>query len=149
MMFIMMSIIVFGQDAQVTKTKVSEEINSVVNNVYDKAEQAVKQLADVLKVPAEHVYFILVKQQIVTGISLLIGLLLSLLLSYISYRLLLKFHDFEQPWYDQSVSTEGYWTLFIVSSVMSIALLIINLCRTPGYLLNPEYEAIKEIMHMF
>lgn len=118
----------------------------VVDRVFDRTTEAVQQLADALKVPAEHVYKVLVQQQIIQGISLLVVTMVTIIFAYLSWLILKNRHDFSknEDAYDQD--TEGYWVLFILLGVASIVLVIVSIAIVPAQFINPEYGAIKDIL---
>lgn len=140
-----MLIVAIAANAQ-TVPQDKEELAAlqIIDKVYDKTTEAITQLADALAVPAEHVYNVLVKQQIITGVSLLLGMLLSILISCIFWLIVFKKHDFEKDWIYQN--TEGWWTATIILNITSIVLIVIFIVDGLPCLINPEYGAIREIM---
>lgn len=121
-----------------TKIKLTKEV------IYNDAKAALKQLGDALKVGAEHVYMVLVKQQVVNAIAwsvpFVVGILLLLQFAY-SFT--------HADW------REYGWNRHATLALFTIAFSLISLGVGLGHLdiiitgfVNPEYGAIKEIMDM-
>jgi hypothetical protein len=145
LLFVLLLIIpAFVINAQDVEPK--EELASVqvIDHIYDKTTEVISELAQALAVPAEHVYNVLVKQQVVEGVSLLVGLLFSILFTSISWFILFKKHNFKLKWYLQNI--EGYWMISVILSIVSIILFVVFLSSGISSLLNPEYGAIRDII---
>jgi len=127
-----------SKDVPVTETE------RIIDKYIDKTGEVIQNLASALKVPAEHVYSILVKQQVVVGISITIGFIMSIIFTIISWVIVKNKHDFGEEWYMQD--TEGYWTVFILACLTLIAMTIALLIGGIPKLINPEYGAIQEIL---
>lgn len=161
---IMLSFSLYSQDVieRSNTDYSSNKIDQVVNTLFDKTTEAVKDLANALKVPAEHVYSILIKQQIVKSVTNLFIIILLCLLSYIvskvtlksykdtniSYRIEHKILDSNYNRYE--LDDNGWW----VMGITTVAVLIISTIITfvsvitsviTGFI-NPEYGAIKDIL---
>jgi TRAP-type C4-dicarboxylate transport system permease small subunit len=115
-----------------------------MTQVYNDVKDALSGMADALKVGAEHVYQILVKQQIVNSITLILCYVLFAFVAYFSFKLVFKAvakgkeEDSYEPWN----------MLFIIPTIITISSIVffsttIQSCVT-GFL-NPEYGAIMEI----
>jgi hypothetical protein len=153
--------ITYAQDVQTTK---DEELSSVqiVNTVFDRTTEAVSELAASLKVPAEHVYTILVRQQLINSIQLVIVFALLFIISYLMIKL--PYNDWRRinlkwwkehrsdsdNYYNKNDLDDGWWIWCVVPGV---ALAMIAAVCFIGYtgdivtgFINPEYGAIKEIM---
>lgn len=147
LLFILLLIIpAFVINAQEVEPKDELATVQVIDHIYDKTTEAITELAQALAVPAEHVYNVLVKQQVVVGVSLLVGLLFSMLFTSISWFILFKKHNFKRELCLQN--TEGYWMLSLLLSIVSIVLLVVFLSSGISSLLNPEYGAIRDIIRI-
>lgn len=145
LLFILLLIIpAFVINAQDVEPKEKLASVQVIDHIYDKTSEAISELAQALAVPAEHVYNVLVKQQVIKGVSLLIGLLFSMLFTSISWFILFKKHNFKLEWYLQN--TVDYWMLSVLLSIVSIVLFVVFLSSGISSLLNPEYGAIRDII---
>ncbi len=139
------------------------------NEVINKVDQYIQQMAESLGVAAEHVYGILVKQQIVFGVMSVGGALLSLTLLILFLMFISKAFkeaDIEETNYRFSSSKrannfygsvvismrEGYptyWFPLGMLAILTLILLILAIISGIPHILNPEYYAIKEIMDVF
>jgi uncharacterized membrane protein YcjF (UPF0283 family) len=119
-------------------TKVSTEVNSIVDNVFDKTSEAVKELSQALKVPAEHVYSILVKQQLTR----------SYVWTFINSFLLLACIVLWIFWIRDLENKEDWWGLPVTTSVIFIIIFISSVGTIATGFINPEYGAIREIMNI-
>jgi hypothetical protein len=109
--------------------------------------QQIQKVAQALKQPAQAIYAIYVRQQIVSNIVNIIGDLLwcgimTFVIIYLA-KLILK-HDF--GWEDDKV-----WTCFIASIgvvVLGVALWFVmgDILSSVVSLINPQYAAIQDII---
>jgi len=119
----------------------TEEVNATVVYFTEKLEE----LAKSLKVPAEHVYQVLVKQQIVSSIVDLavffVGVILVVLCFIVAFH---KNTDWDEPGFGpiSSIIMGALSLILIIYGALSINSII------SGFI-NPEYGAIKEIMSLF
>jgi prepilin signal peptidase PulO-like enzyme (type II secretory pathway) len=90
-------------------------------------------------VPAEHVYSVLVKQQIVIGITILVA--------FIGFTALFTLCA---VWFKKLDEWDDFWAMFLMVIFGVLAGVSFILLCTNGIpsLLNPEYGAIKEIMEV-
>jgi small-conductance mechanosensitive channel len=115
--------------------------------VFDKVTQYIDALAAKLGVAAEHVYGVLVRQQVAEGIvDIVVG---TLVLAVLIFALIVLIKKVELPHIVDEFDLLGY--VFVAA----ISLLIIGL---PGgyavseisdgikHVINPEYYAIREIL---
>lgn len=112
------------------------------NKVYNDVKDGIMALSDGLKVGSEHVYKILVKQQVVNAVMYSIMLLLSIIsLSVLYYRL--KTIDHEKDGHNIPI------TCFIglFSSILTLVSLSNLDIITTGFI-NPEYGAIEKILEI-
>jgi uncharacterized membrane protein YuzA (DUF378 family) len=133
-----------------TKAAVKEGIGVVDTSsnfkmVYTDIKDGISALASGLKVGAEHVYEILVKQQIVNAITLLIvGIIgLILMLNFIK-----KYKDPKEHWGDDDEPTGlGILrTLQLLLALILFALFIFSIDEVIMGFVNPEYGAIETII---
>lgn len=114
-------------------------VSEVIETIYDKTTEAISGLANALKVPAEHVYGVLVKQQIVESWGLLLAVIIFSILSYIFIKL----------GNDCNWRTEGYIPASLVSLMTLGVFIVLFIVHGLTGFFNPEYGAIKEIMSLF
>jgi len=126
------------------------------NTVYADTKEALKGIGAALKVGSEHVYAIVVKQQVTESIIYLITDIILLLMAYIFWRLFLKdyrrFSIREDPWYTDEIADHTTTILYLLLGLVCIAGAIIVLLGTLRSIVigftNPEYGALKDIMEM-
>jgi peptidoglycan biosynthesis protein MviN/MurJ (putative lipid II flippase) len=138
---LLFSVSVFSQDT--TKYVTNTNAEKLVDKYLDQATSAITALAVSLKQPAEHVYEVLVKQQIVKGVMVLSILVLSLFMIILSYAFSRK-SDFNKGNF-AAVSTIACGVagcIMFLYSMVCMDMLITGL-------FNPEYSAIKEIVSFF
>jgi len=101
--------------------------------------EKLQELAKSLKVPAEHVYSVLVKQQIVFSWTLTtINIIVLLLVIGLWIALLLD-----------KKNQDEWWGVPVFFTVAFIALFAGTIHLIVSGFMNPEYGAIKEIMQLF
>ena len=162
LMFVLLLMLpVFIINAQEVEPK--EELASiqVIDHLYDKTTEAISTLAKALEVPADHVYSVLVKQQIINGCSSLITILFFIFLSLFVIKLGCnlwdnanknwnKVHNKEEPYYKHYDFDDGNWTFIIICGIIAFIISIIVFFCSMGSIFtgifNPEYGAIKDIM---
>lgn len=118
------------------------ETERLIDKYSDKLVTATQSLAKTLEVPATHVYQVLVKQQVVRAI---IWLIVDLIVLIIWGAFLIPFIKIP----DKSNITQAQEDIvipFIVSSIILVIFLVCNLTIIISGFVNPEYEAIKEIV---
>lgn len=118
-----------------------DSAQSLMRTIYNDAKAGIQGLASALKVGAEHVYLVLVKQQLVYSICWLISwILIIIVLTYF-----IKFA--KHVWKEDD---EGGLVVSFVIGICLIVWLSINLCHIDNMVtgfVNPEYGAIMEIMN--
>ena len=139
-----------------------EELAStqIIDKVFDRTTEAVQELAQALKVPAEHVYEVLVKQQRIRSMTLIIAsillLIIGLALIKITYDNWMKanreykaIHDCN---YNNYSLDDGFWIAFIILGVLLVLVgFIVAIASVQTIItgfVNPEYGALKEIMNV-
>lgn len=110
--------------------------------VYNDVKEGITDLAIALKIPAEHVYGVLVKQQIIKSITYSFLPLGALILIFIFIKLYKKGN--KEDWEDNQnmgwlIITGILTFIFIIASIMALSYIV------QGFA-NPEYSAIKEII---
>lgn len=136
------SVSTYATDTTTYVTNTNAE--KLIDKYTAKVTATVIALAQVLKQPAEHVYAVMVKKQIISGISMLgFPLLLIICLMIISVNLK------KSKWDENNWNTKA--TVIVVCMVFGVISLIATmLCFTDilQCLFNPEYNAIIEITNM-
>ncbi len=129
--------------ASVDSTLKSIDTASVTNKIYNDVKSGIVGLASGLKVGAEHVYEILVKQQIVNSGIYCTLLFFGLILIY-NY---LKRYNTEK-WTESGDPTFlgiiRFFQLILGAILFIISIFNIDVILTG--IINPEYGAIKEIL---
>lgn len=143
------------------KVAVSETVTTIDTSsnfklMYNDIKSTLATLATSLKVGAEHVYGVLIKQQIAISITNIFIYLLQIIILIIFIKIGLKLynnHKKEHPHNDLIESTVGFTsiTIFILTSILSIIFMVFILdsfSETITGFVNPEYGAIKEIIEL-
>ena len=124
----------YAQDS--TKYVTDTNTEKLIDKYSVKIENAITALAEKLQQPAEHVYKVLVKQQIVWGVGTLLGIFLGMLVILLGIIGHNKW-DWDK---DFSIFLEIIGFIFLISSF--ILFFIYGLTG----LINPEYGALKDII---
>lgn len=115
---------------------------------YSDVKAGINGLAQSLKVPATHVYTIMIKQQTTQAISNLIFLLVFIILSFVFYFVAIKTYKLYNVRKDENLLDITVLSFII----LAITVLITVVCFWSDYasivtgFVNPEYGAIKEII---
>lgn len=129
----------FGQDTSAPRALDTTKVT--FSTVYKDAKYALIGLGSALKVGGEHVYSVLVKQQIVNSISWIIVMLITVLMLTTSFQL-----NKSADWEGGNLSMAGT----LILGIVGIILLVVTLCNigvvVTGFV-NPEYGALKDIMN--
>ena len=153
-MIVMMSISTYAQkDSLVTNTNAEK----LVDKYLAKVETLVTGLAAKLQVPAEHIYKVIVKQQLVNSLSMLFILIVTMLPA-LSVKWWFRKHLEVQDAYKQkhnsyySDVTTGYeWGGYVIGIIMPCISFVIFLSWFSNIMtgiFNPEYGALKSITSM-
>lgn len=159
---LLMAIPLMGVAQENNSSKEELATVQVIDKVFDRTTEAIQQLADALKVPAEHVYTVLVKQQFINSISILLGEILLLIIGaclvYIPYKHWLNVNaqynieNNDPPSYRHWNIDEGAWLFFIIPGALITLIAVIWFCcdlpKVFTGFINPEYGAIKDIVHV-
>lgn len=133
------SITSHAQDTSIKKLTDSGQVT--FSKVYNDVKGALVGLGAALKVGAEHVYGIFIKQQIINAIVWSVIFILMAIILLKSLHIMCK----EIDWNEVQVKT----VMALVFTIFSTIGVIVCLCHTDvivtGFC-NPEYGAIQEIM---
>lgn len=140
-MILLFSIVGHAEKVTPVDSTLTAKINPTVMYFTEKLEK----LAESLKVPAEHVYGVLVKQQVVIGYTYLIGVVVSILIMIISLYIFTKVEGFDE---DNFINIFSF-ILIILFGLLFVTMSILFMSDGIGGILNPEYGALKEIMSIF
>lgn len=124
--------------------------------IYTDLRNGIEALAGSLKVGAEHVYEVLVRQQVVYAVTYLLLLVLLYTIAIILWKSFIKGYghlsDKDHDWHGDKI--EHHDTLVarvIVASILSVISVIATIGLLDdiiGGLVNPEYGAIQDIVEM-
>lgn len=116
------------------------------SKIYTDVKVGISALASSLKVGSEHVYGILVKQQMVKSVSWCVMIAISLLPLLVFGKIIWKWAV------KNHAESEGFCTFVaVIFFVMTIIPSIISIFYIPTIItgfVNPEYGAIKDIIDM-
>ena len=137
----------FAQKVDSVSTDTSQYVtNSDTEKLVDKysakIEATIVSLAQTLKTPAEHVYKILVKQQVVYAIEATVVQILLLIVLIILWYL--YYQEAKKNQFD-SYKISGWLTTCCVFSCIFVILSVICVSYMVSGFVNPEYGAIKDI----
>lgn len=126
-------------------------MDTLVTTIYKDTKDALQGLAKALGVAAEHVYEILVRQQVVISITyLVIGLIAFTLLIW-GGKLFMKI-KWAESGNDLVQKGSGYYTffttIFLVIGIIGLGITLFNIGTIITGFVNPEYGAIKAVMDM-
>lgn len=134
-LLLFITFISYGQTDS-TQYVTNSNVEKLVDKYSEKIESAIIALADKLQQPVEHVYKLIIKQQLVKGISSLTVFVMGLIITIIGIMLLLK--DYE----------DGGTALTMIGGIILLIGIIWFFASGITCLFNPEYAAIKEIIKM-
>ncbi len=130
------SFAVYSQDS--TKYVTDTNTEKLIDKYSEKIGDAITALADKLQQPAEHVYKILVRQQVVWGVGTLICIFLGILLLYLGIA-------GENKW---DMDDDFCLFLQVIGIMVTLISLILFFVYGLTGLINPEYGALKDIVNM-
>ena len=154
----LLSILIFtfavgsAQDSLAVKSVIPPTVADQVNQVVDNVSNKVVALAEALKVPAEKVFIVMVKQQFIVALSESFSLSIFFIIFLLSILTLLNKNSHEYNYDDKfrDFNARGYITLML--SIIFGAIFTVNLFTSSDAILtgffNPEYGAIQEIIEM-
>jgi uncharacterized membrane protein len=131
----------------VINTAKTIDTSSVSKQLYTNLKSGLVGIAGALKVGAEHVYVILVKQQVVNSI-------LYLLCGVLAFILILSFinkNKSDEEWFDEDIDfLTGLGFIRLGQLIIGFILLLVFLCHldtiVTGFI-NPEFGALEQIMN--
>lgn len=123
------------------------DTSSTFKQMYSDFKQGVVALASSLKVGAEHIYIVLVRQQIVYGIVYLILLLIGI---FLMINWLRNYKNSGEIWWQRNDATllGIFRTIQIIVALIMMVIGIVNIETIVTGVVNPEYGAIKEVVKM-
>lgn len=155
----LLSILIFtfavgsAQDPLAVKAVIPPTVADQVNQVVDNVSSKVVALAEALKVPAEKVFIVMVKQQFIIALSESIVLGVFFIIFILSALTLLNKNSHEYNYYKdefRDFNARGYITLVfsvIFGIIFTVSLLTSSDAILTGFF-NPEYGAIQNIIEM-
>ena len=131
-------------DTTSTSTVVKADSTTALtfNKVYENVKEGIQGLASALKAPAEHVYEVLIKQQLVNSWFGTILIIVLLVLLFISIQYLKDCNNNE----DIKDLTGPILLVIIASVVTFVVFIVVGPDILTGFF-NPEYGAIKDIIN--
>ena len=129
----------------ITETLSVVDTSSNFKNIYNDLKGGVAAIAQSLKIGAEHVFIVLVKQQVVNAIVYLVLALIGIILAFAAYRQwgLIKYNakgDLVE------VRPVVFTVIFGVLSFILLMITIFNIDTIIMGFVNPEYGAIQDII---
>lgn len=112
-----------------------------VKEVYNDAKQVIAQLAKALQIGTEHVYEVVVKQQLVHSITWLIIYLVGFTSIYLSLKKTFNLVQEDDDWINLLIPLCVVALVFMVTFVWTIDDVV------TGFV-NPEYGALRTIMNL-
>lgn len=120
------------------------------NKVYSDVKTGISALASSLKVGADHVYQILVLQQIVNAIMFAFAFIISIVFLFLAYRFWSNTKFGEGNNSDTMVGGRItdiiYFVIFFIAGLISLGTGLFHLDVIAMGFINPEYGAIKDII---
>jgi hypothetical protein len=124
----------------ITKTE------TTFDKVYSDIKEGLKGLGEALKVGSEHVYTVLVKQQVIKSITFLVIFFISLL----GLMNFFKAYKSDEKWITEDEEyPNGLGVFRVVLGAAFFIGFMVSLCQTELVLtglLNPEYGAMQDIV---
>ena len=131
----------------VEQSVIPDSVDLTMNMVYQDIKEGINALALGLKVTAEHVYGVLVTQQIVNSIMWLVVDLLLIVVSLIMLKITFSRDGKYINNSGTDITAKGAWlTGTILMAVLTIAIILGSLTIVITGFVNPEYGAIQEIL---
>jgi hypothetical protein len=122
------------------------DTSSTFKAMYSDFKYGITALAASLKVGAEHVYEVLVKQQIVYSIIWTIVLIIGIV--FISIWLY-RYKDDKEEWTDGDPTALGVFrTMQVFLGILLFMIGIMNIDTIITGFINPEYGALKDVIDM-
>lgn len=127
--------------------KVNEiDTSSTFRTMYSDFKQGIVALASSLKVGAEHVYGVLVRQQIVNGVVYLIIFIMGM---FLIHNWIKKYKSDERWASGEEPTGLGIIRIFqIIAAFILVTVGIFHIDTIMTGLINPEYGAIQDVIQM-
>lgn len=141
------SILCFAKNAD--STYLPDTAKLTLSKVYSDVKSGIDGLAKSLKVPATHVYNIMIRQQVAQAISNLLFVLVFVILSIIFYKVGMKtWSEIEQTKQEDELVGITIFSFFFcgICSLVTICSFWHDYSDIVTGFTNPEYGAIKEII---
>ena len=125
-----------------------DSLQLTYKQVYSDIKSGISAIADGLKVGSEHVYEVLVKQQVVQAWTWLLLLMISFVLIIPFFKIGNLVRKGTENFYDKEFPRAAY---YIVLGGCIFSFIIVSVCKLDiiiGGFINPEYGAIHEILHV-
>lgn len=128
----------------------NEQTLDLLYNFGGEIKEALSQVAQGLGVAAEHVYLVLLRQQVVLGVISLAWPILSIIIFLIVSKLYIRY--LLKPAYKHEFSSEGDFFISIGAILLGIGWIVllvhsvIAIMNGIGHLINPEYYALQQII---
>lgn len=144
-----------------SKSTVADQTTQIINTVFDKTTEAITELASALKVPAEHVYSVLMKQQLVISLTYSIITIFLFILGVFLISKAINGQRKANDNYNKGRTGEYYvkydlddnwWLAGIIAGCVILVVDIIAFISMSGDIvtgfINPEYGALHEILKL-
>lgn len=141
--------IVDSTKSAVTGAVKTVDTSSNFKMIYSDLKDGVVALGQSLKVGAEHVYKVLVKQQIVKAVVFIFVFLVSLITGILCYKQWGKIETVEER-YQTSVKEVRPFVFTIVFGLISFITFLVFIFNVDTMIMgfvNPEYGAIQDVIH--
>ena len=144
----MLSIASYAQNKTVTRDSLStiQNVERLVDKYGEKIGTVIVALSEKLQQPVEHVYGVLVKQQVVNAIVWLIVLITGIVL--FAFAFIIGVSKYAN-WSDRDFNVVAAVSLITgIASFVMFVLGITHLTEIVQGFINPEYGAIKDIVEL-
>lgn len=151
-LFLLVNTLTYSQNDSIPDNSTDKNVSTaerVIDKYSGKAYDAVKELANALKVPAEHVYTVLVKQGIVEGVTWLVIFIIMSIMLGIAIKIMFTLPMFTDSDYDDNVTVPGIFAILggIIGGI-GVVICLFHIDVMVGGFINPEYYAIREIVEI-
>lgn len=130
---------------------INDKTIELIQDFGSEIKQALTEIAKGLGVAAEHVYEVLVRQQVVIGITGILWPILAVIVLLVLSKLFVKY--LAVPALKKQIKSEDLAVIILFAAIFLgigwVVLLIngiISVVESVGHLINPEYYALKEIL---
>jgi hypothetical protein len=141
--FISLTFYSFSQQKDSAQYVTNTNVEKLIDKYSEKIEASVAAFSEKLKQQAEHIYSVLIKQQVISGYIWLATLVVGLVFLIFGILLVFKFDPDDE-------FLGGVGLVFIVIFGLMFIIGIIGFLGSGlSGLLNPEYGAMKDIVSFF